>query len=122
MLLHNDSLLLLVVVSRAQAYDAVKADVFSAGAMLFMMLTGVPAFNVPSRTDAGFLTVVWRGDVQGFLRYYDLPLLSADVSSDCFSARKSSRRPVDRHSGGSAEMSHFLRSPIKPSLLRTCRR
>ncbi|CAN0345000.1 unnamed protein product, partial [Hapterophycus canaliculatus] len=62
-----------------QAYDGVKVDVFSGGAMLFMMLTASPAFNRSSRADPDFWQGVCCGDFQGLLRHRGLPPLSDDV-------------------------------------------
>ncbi|CAM9514750.1 unnamed protein product [Scytosiphon promiscuus] len=62
-----------------KAYDGVKVDVFAAGAMLFMMLTGIPPFKLPSTKDEDFLDLVRHGNFHGLIRYYGLPALSDDV-------------------------------------------
>lgn len=54
-------------------------DVFAAGAMLFMMLTGFPPFSVASRADSSFKQLVWKGDVQGLLRRFRVPRLPTEV-------------------------------------------
>lgn len=62
-----------------QAYDGVKVDVFTGGAMLFILLTGLPPFTAATRADANFKRIVWRGDVQGLLTSWRVPTLSAEV-------------------------------------------
>ncbi|CAN0265811.1 unnamed protein product, partial [Scytosiphon promiscuus] len=62
-----------------QPYDAVKVDVFAAGCMLFMMLTGMPPFSGATRSDPMFRKVVYRGDMQGLLKDYGRPPLSVQV-------------------------------------------
>lgn len=41
-----------------QAYNGLKADMFSAGVLLFILLTGVPPFYKPSSKDASFRIVM----------------------------------------------------------------
>lgn len=50
-----------------------KVDVFAAGAMLFMLLTGFPPFKAATRADSCFKQLVWKGDVQGLLRRFRAP-------------------------------------------------
>lgn len=67
-----------------QVYDGVKVDVFAAGAMLFMMLTGCPPFGQATRRDERFRRLVCFGDVQGLLEMYNLPRINDQVrSSSC---------------------------------------
>lgn len=65
-----------------QPYDGVKVDVFSVGCMGFMMLTGIPPFDEATRLDPKFRMVVFRGDLQGYLRACGRPLLSEPVRGD----------------------------------------
>lgn len=68
-------------VFRQQDYDGVKVDVFAAGAMLFMMLTGCPPFACATRNDRDYKLVVYRGLVRTFLERNRLPMLSDEAIS-----------------------------------------
>jgi calcium-dependent protein kinase len=63
----------------AGAYDAQKADVWSLGIILFIMMTGTPPMDVPSRSDARFC-MVQQGKMADMLR--DWQVLSY-FSDDC---------------------------------------
>ena len=60
-----------------------KVDVFAAGAMLFMLLTGCPPFESATRNDRSYKLVVYRGYVRTFLERNRLPMLSDEVRHDC---------------------------------------
>ncbi|CAN0418924.1 unnamed protein product [Laminaria digitata] len=65
----------------AQIYDGVKVDVFAAGAMLFMLLTGCPPFASATRIDREYKLVVYKGYVRTFLERNGLPMLSDEAIS-----------------------------------------
>lgn len=65
-----------------QPYDGVKVDVFSVGCMAFMMFTGMPPFDEATRLDPKFRKVVFKGDLQGYLRAYGRPPLPEPVREE----------------------------------------
>ena len=62
-----------------QAYDGVKVDVFSAGAMLFIMLTGSRAFNQPRWSDPRYKLMVLEGRIEQAINQ-DLQMLQLDAN------------------------------------------
>ena len=52
-----------------------KLDVFAVGCMAFMMFTGIPPFDEATRLDPKFKKTIYRGDLQGYLHAYGMPLL-----------------------------------------------
>ncbi|CAM9300761.1 unnamed protein product [Ascophyllum nodosum] len=84
------------------AYDGVKVDVFSAGAMLFIMLTGSRAFNQPRWSDPRYKLMVLEGRIEQAINQ-DLQMLQLDANqaADLEEAvdllrRMMARRPADR--------------------------
>ncbi|CAM9474955.1 unnamed protein product [Scytosiphon promiscuus] len=77
-----------------EPYDGVKVDIFSVGCMAFMMFTGVPPFQLATRLDPDFRKVVYRGDLQGYLRDKNRPLLPQPVN--LLLKRMMAYRPEDR--------------------------
>eukprot|EP00904_Undaria_pinnatifida_P005715 jgi/Undpi1/2273/HiC_scaffold_13.g05659.m1 len=67
-------------VFKHQSYDGVKVDVFAAGAMLFMMLTGCQPFGSATRNDANYKLVVYRGNVRTFLERNGLRMSDEAIS------------------------------------------
>jgi len=60
-------------------YD-VKVDVFAVGCMAFMMFTGIPPFDEATRLDPKFFQTIYRGDLEGYLQGYEIPLPPPQVS------------------------------------------
>lgn len=62
-----------------EVYDARKADIWSLGVMLFMMLVGAPPYKRATLSDAGFNYII-NGELMEVLTYWNrLSLISADA-------------------------------------------
>lgn len=58
---------------KGQDFDGFAIDLWGAGVILFMMLTGLPPFEVPSYEDARYRQIV-RGGLENMLRSWNRPV------------------------------------------------
>jgi serine/threonine protein kinase len=67
-----------------QDYDAFQCDSWSLGIILFIMLTGIPPFEAPAKTDPKF-KLIYRGELKTLVNLWKIQSLVNDDACDLIS-------------------------------------